>query len=73
MELFSRSWVSNHKATPRIVGATANQQLEIVRLWKRQIIKALSPKCSNCTLPMRIIDNGKLWFCPLGCESREVK
>lgn len=60
------------KATLRIVGTATKRQLEIVRLWKRRIIEALSPKCSNCTQPMQIIDNGKLWFCPIGCESRKA-
>ncbi len=30
------------------------------------------PICSNCGLQMNLIENGELWFCPLGCESRNV-
>ena len=59
------------KATLRIVGTATERQLEIARLWKQNIIDALSPKCSNCTLPMQIIDNGALWFCALGCGSKK--
>jgi hypothetical protein len=56
----------------RIVGRATKQQLELVRLWKQQIIEALSPKCEHCDLEMNLIENGKLWFCPLGCESKKV-
>ncbi len=59
------------KATLRVVGTATKRQLEIVRLWKRHIIEALSPHCSNCTLPMELINGGALWFCPFGCESRK--
>ncbi len=38
---------------------------------KKCFAELLSPHCSNCDLPMRIIDAGNLWFCPLGCESRK--
>lgn len=31
------------------------------------------PSCSNCDLQMNLIENGKLWFCPLGCESRNAR
>lgn len=54
-----------------IVGTAKPAQLQLIRIWKRHIIEALSPKCSNCTLAMQIIDNGTLWFCPLGCESQK--
>lgn len=54
----------------RIVGTATKRQLEVVRFWKQHIIEALSPKCTNCALPMQLIDNGNLWFCQLGCESR---
>jgi len=56
-----------------IKGEITSAQKVYIRLWKRQLIEALSPHCSNCGLPMRIIENGNLWFCPLGCESRKVK
>ncbi|MEJ7701437.1 MAG: hypothetical protein WKF71_17590 [Pyrinomonadaceae bacterium] len=56
-----------------IVGTATLRQLKIVRIWKRHIIEALSPKCSNCTLAMQIIDNGNLWFCPFGCESQKKR
>ncbi len=52
-----------------IKGEITVGQKELVRLWKRQIIEALSTHCTNCDLPMRIINDGTLWFCPLGCES----
>lgn len=32
----------------------------------------LTPKCSNCDLEMIFIGNENIWFCPLGCESREA-
>ena len=31
-----------------------------------------SPNCSNCGLEMNLIENNTLWFCPLGCEKRNV-
>ncbi len=31
-----------------------------------------SPNCSNCDLEMNLIENNTLWFCPLGCEKRNV-
>ncbi|HLM60436.1 MAG TPA: hypothetical protein VK308_06520 [Pyrinomonadaceae bacterium] len=62
-----------NKQTLRIVGAVSKRQLEVVRLWKQNIIEALSPKCTNCGLSMQLIENGDLWFCPLGCESRKAK
>jgi hypothetical protein len=34
---------------------------------EKQII---SPSCSNCNLEMKFTENGNLWFCPFGCESR---
>jgi hypothetical protein len=55
-----------------IKGEITYAQKEYIRLWKRQLIELLSPHCSNCDLPMRIIDARNLWFCPLGCESREA-
>jgi hypothetical protein len=55
-----------------VKGEITPAQKEIVRVWKRQLIEALSPKCSNCTLAMELIENGKLWFCPFGCESRKA-
>jgi hypothetical protein len=59
------------KQTLRIVGTATKRQLEFIRVWKQQIIETLSPKCSNCVSPMRLIENGNLWFCPLGCQFRE--
>ncbi len=56
-----------------IVGTAKPAQLQLIRIWKRHIIEALSPKCSNCTLAMQIIDNGNLWFCPFGCESQKKR
>ncbi len=55
-----------------IKGAITPAQKEYIRLWKRQIIEALSAHCSNCDLQMQLIDGGANWFCPLGCESREA-
>jgi hypothetical protein len=52
-----------------IVGRAKTAQLALVRLWKQGIIDVLSQKCTNCDLPMQIIDNGELWFCPFGCET----
>jgi hypothetical protein len=54
-----------------IVGVAKPSQLALIRLWKQNIIDVLSQKCTNCTLPMQIIDNGALWFCPLGCSSQK--
>jgi len=59
------------KATLRIVGTATARQLEIVRLWRQGIIDALSPKCSNCTLPMQLINDGEFWLCALGCETKK--
>ncbi len=59
------------KSTLRIVGTATVRQLEIVCVWRQHIIESLSPKCSNCALPMQIINNGECWFCPFGCESQK--
>jgi len=59
------------KNTLRITVKTTLKQFELVRLWKQRIIEALSPHCANCGLPMQIINNGELWFCPFGCESKK--
>ena len=56
-----------------IKGEITPAQKELIRLWKRQLIEALSPKCSNCGLAMKLIEDGKLWFCPFGCASQIVK
>ncbi len=55
----------------RIRTRTTKEQFEIIRRWKAQIINELSPKCSNCTLAMELINDGTFWFCPFGCESRK--
>ncbi len=55
----------------RIKGAATKTQIETCRRFKSQIIEALSPHCANCDLSMRIINNGSLWFCPLGCQSQK--
>lgn len=54
-----------------VKGEITPAQKEHIRIWKRQLTDALSPKCSNCTMPMNLIENGKLWFCVFGCESRK--
>lgn len=54
----------------RIQGTATSEQLATIRLWKADLIAALSPKCSECKCPMTLIYDGALWFCPLGCESR---
>jgi hypothetical protein len=54
----------------QVKGEMTVEQRENIRIWKRHLIDALSLKCSNCTLPMKLIENGTLWFCPFGCESR---
>ena len=59
------------KATLRIVGTATVRQLELVRVWRQHIIDTLSPKCSNCALPLQIINNGALWLCALGCETKK--
>ncbi|MEZ5427295.1 MAG: AAA family ATPase [Pyrinomonadaceae bacterium] len=28
--------------------------------------------CSNCNLEMKLVENGTLWFCPMGCGSIKV-
>ncbi len=66
------SLVVTGKASLRIKGEATPQQIENLRKWKTQLINQLSPKCSNCTQPMELINNGTLWFCPLGCESRKI-
>ncbi len=55
-----------------VKGELTPAQSEAVRLWKQNLINALSPKCSNCTLALQLINDGTLWFCPFGCESREA-
>lgn len=60
------------KSTLRITGKATPAQIGACRRFKAQIIEALSPHCSNCNLQMNLIDGGNLWFCPLGCESREA-
>ncbi len=60
------------KNSLRIKGEATPAQLATVRLWKAQLINHLSPKCSNCTQPLQLINDGTLWFCPFGCESREA-
>lgn len=57
----------------RITVKTTIKQFELIWLWKAQIIEEISPKCSNCTLPMNLIEKGKLWFCSFGCENKEAK
>ncbi len=56
-----------------IKGEITPAQKENIRLWKRWLIEALSPHCSNCTLPLQLINDGTLWFCPFGCESRNAE
>ncbi len=58
-------------STLRITGTATQSQIAACRQYKTQIIETLSPHCSNCTLPMELINDGALWFCPFGCESRE--
>ena len=62
-----------NKQTLRIVGKATKRQLEVVRIWKQHIIEALSPKCSNCASPMQLIEDGKVWFCRLGCASKNIQ
>ena len=59
--------------TLRITARTTAKQFELIRLWKAQIVEMISPHCSNCNLAMKLIENGKLWFCPFGCESKKAK
>jgi len=54
-----------------IVGRAKPAQLALVRLWKQGIIDVLSQKCTNCTLPMQLIENGQLWLCAFGCETKK--
>ncbi len=54
-----------------VKGEITPAQKEHIRIWKRQLIDALSPNCSNCNLAMELIENGNLWFCSLGCESKK--
>jgi hypothetical protein len=61
------------KSSLRIKGKATKGQIEFCRRFKTQIIEALSPHCSNCALPMQLINDGNLWFCPFGCESRKNK
>ncbi len=66
------SLVVTGKNSLRIKGEATSAQIETCRRFKAQIIETLSLHCSNCTQPMQLIDGGNLWFCPLGCESREA-
>lgn len=56
-----------------IKGEITPAQKEYIRIWKRQLIEAVSPKCPNCKQAMQIIEDGKLWLCPFGCESQKAK
>lgn len=56
----------------RVQGEITPAQKEYIRIWKRHLIEALSPKCKSCASPMQLINNGSIWFCPLGCESRKA-
>jgi hypothetical protein len=67
------SLVVTGKNSLRIKGEATPEQIVNLCNWKTQLINQLSPKCSNCGLPMELINDGALWFCPFGCESREVK
>jgi hypothetical protein len=53
-----------------VKGEMTVEQKENIRIWKKHLIDALSPKCGNCTLPMKLIENNTVWFCPFGCESK---
>ena len=53
-----------------VKGELTAAQKKNIRLWKRQLIDALAPKCPNCGLPMKLIENGMLWLCPFGCASK---
>jgi hypothetical protein len=66
------SLVVTGKASLRIKGEATLEQIENLRKWKTQLINQLSPKCSNCTLSMQLINDGTLWFCPFGCESQKA-
>ncbi len=66
------SLVVTGKNSLRIKGEATPEQIVNLRKWKTQLINQLSPKCSNCTLAMNLINDGNLWFCPLGCESRKI-
>jgi hypothetical protein len=59
------------KSSLRIVGKATPAQIKTCRLFRTRIIEALSPHCSNCALPMQLINGGNLWFCPFGCESQK--
>jgi hypothetical protein len=59
------------KNTLRITAKTTLKQFELIRLWKKHIIDSISPKCANCDLPMQLINDGELWLCGLGCESKK--
>ncbi|HXG82563.1 MAG TPA: hypothetical protein VNI84_00925 [Pyrinomonadaceae bacterium] len=64
--------ITNENAL-HIKGEITTAQKEHIRLWKRWLIEAISPHCSNCRLPMCLIENGTLWFCPFGCESQKIQ
>lgn len=66
------SLVVTGKTSLRIKGEATPKQIENLRKWKTQLINQLSPKCSNCAQPMQLINDGALWFCPFGCESRKA-
>lgn len=51
----------------RITGEINADQKEFIRLWKRQLIDELLPKCSECSLPLQLDSSDNLWFCPIGC------
>jgi hypothetical protein len=66
------SFAITGKSNLRIVGKATPTQIEACRRFKTQIIEALSPHCSNCALPLQLINEGNLWFCPFGCQSQKA-
>jgi hypothetical protein len=59
------------KNTLRITTKTTPEHFELIRLWKKHIIDSISAHCSNCGLPMELINDGEVWFCGLGCETKK--
>src|SRR3712207_1869141 len=56
-----------------IKGEITGEQRREIRIWKRQLINALSPKCGKCQSVMKLIEAENLLLCPLACGSREAE
>lgn len=55
-----------------VKGSAPAKCRESLRILKPEILNVLSPACSKCSLRLELIFDNTLWFCPFGCESRQI-